>query len=175
MGGSPIRVLLIEDEETDYLLTRRMLSAVANQTFDLEWANSWQTGIDAIRRCSHDVCLLDFRIGGGDGLELLKESRDIDCKAPVILLTGIGDYSLDIEAMELGAADFLVKDKITPELLERAIRYSIAQAESLDELQRQRDELRVSELQFRSVVQSAGDAIILANEAGNIVGWNKGA
>ena len=103
MGGNSIRVLLIEDEETDYLLTRRMLSSVESQSFDLEWANSWQAGIDAIRRCGHDVCLLDFRIGGGDGLELLKESRDIGCKAPVILLTGIGDYRLDIEAMELGA------------------------------------------------------------------------
>src|SRR5262249_51049822 len=144
------------------------------QTFDLDWANSWQTGIDAIRRCNHDVCLLDFRIGGGDGLELLKESRDT-CKAPVILLTGIGDYCLDIEAMELGAADFLVKDKITPDLLERAIRYSIAQSHSLKELQRQRDELRASELRFRAVVQSAPDAIILADENAKIAGWNGGA
>jgi PAS domain S-box-containing protein len=175
MGRSPIRVLLIEDEETDYLLTRRMLSAVATQVFDLEWANSWQAGIDAIRRCAHDVCLLDFRIGGGDGLELLKESRDLACKTPVILLTGVGDYRLDIEAMELGAADFLVKDKITPDLLERTIRYSLAQARSLEELQRQRDELRASELRFRAVVQSAADAIILADENARIAGWNAGA
>jgi len=154
MGGNSIRVLLIEDEETDYLLTRRMLSTVQDQSFDLEWANSWQTGIDAIRRCAHDICLLDFRIAGGDGLELLKESRDIGCKAPVILLTGIADYRLDLEAMELGASDFLVKDKITPELLERAIRYSLAQSRSLEQLQRQRDQLRASELRFRAVVQS---------------------
>lgn len=175
MGRNPIRVLLIEDEETDYLLTRRKLTAIENQSYDLEWADSWGSGIEAVRRCAHDVCLLDYRIGGGDGLELLKESRHIGCKAPVILLTGIGDHRLDVEAMELGAADFLLKDKLTPELLERSIRYSMAQAETLDELQRQRDELRVSELRFRSVVQSAADAIILADDAGNIVGWNRGA
>src|SRR5215471_9936346 len=175
MASGAIRILLIEDQETDYLLTRRMLASCENQPFDLQWSNSWQTGIEAIRRCAHDVCLLDYRIEGADGLELLKESCDIGCTAPVILLTGISDYRLDVEAMELGAADFLVKDKITTELLERSIRYSIAQAESLDELQRQRDVLRASELQFRSVVQSAGDAIILANEAGNIIGWNNGA
>src|SRR6516162_2392084 len=151
MGRNPVRVLLVEDQETDYLLTRRLLSSVENQSYDLEWADSWQAGIEAIRRCSHDVCLLDFRIGGGDGLELLKESRDIGCKAPVILLTGIGDYRLDLEAMELGAADFLVKDKLTPAFLERAIRYAIAQSKALKELERQRDELRLSELRFRSV------------------------
>ena len=175
MPPGAIRVLLIEDQETDYLLTRRMLASCENQSFDLQWANSWQTGIEAIRRCAHDVCLLDYRIAGADGLELLKESFDIGCKAPVILLTGISDYRLDLEAMELGAADFLVKDKITPELLERSIRYAIAQSKAMLELRRQQEDLRASELRFRSVVQSAGDAIILADETGKIVFWNKGA
>src|SRR6185369_11746691 len=109
MGQIPIRILLIEDQESDYLLTRKMLSSCETQAFDLRWANSWQAGIEEIRRCAHDVCLLDFRIGGGNGLELLKESRDIGCKAPVIFLTGVSDYRLDVEAMELGAADFLIK------------------------------------------------------------------
>lgn len=175
MARSPIHILLIEDEETDYLLTRRMLSAIQNQSYEVQWAKSWATGIEAIRRREHDVCLLDFRIDGGDGLELLKESRNIGCIAPVILLTGVGDHQLDIEAMALGAGDFLVKGKITPELLERSIRYSIVQAQTMDELQRQRDEMRASELRFRSVFQSAADAIILADETAKIVGWNKGA
>jgi protein-histidine pros-kinase len=119
--------------------------------------------------------LLDYRIGGGDGLELLKESRRAFHNAPVILLTGVADYRLDVAAMELGAADFLVKDQITPALLERSIRYAIAQAGTLDELKRQQDELRGSELRFRSVVQSAADAIILTDEHTKIIFWNKGA
>ena len=175
MGQIPTRVLLIEDQEADYLLTRRMLAKCENQVFDLDWANSWQTGIEAIRRCTYDVCLLDFRIGGGDGLELLRESRKVGCKAPVILLTGINDYRLDLEAMEFGAADFLVKDTITPELLERSIRYAIAQARAMEELCYRQDQIRASELRFRSVVQSVGDAIILSDENARILFWNKGA
>src|SRR2546425_10849284 len=175
MGRQPIRVLLIEDCESDYILTRRMLSSIENQVVDLEWVSSWQTGIEAIRRAGHDVCLLDYRIGGGDGLELLKESRKTFHNAPVILLTGVADYRLDIEAMQLGAADFLVKDQITPALLERSIRYAIAQVRNLEELRRQQDELRASELRFRSVVHSAADAIILADEGGKIIFWNQGA
>src|SRR5437879_1771611 len=116
MGQQPTRVLLIEDSESDYLLTRRMLSSIENHVFDLEWAASWQTGIEAIRRNVHDVCLLDYRLGGGDGLELLNEARG-SSDAPVILLTGVSDYRLDVEAMQLGAADFLVKDQLTPALL----------------------------------------------------------
>jgi two-component system sensor histidine kinase/response regulator len=175
MRQSAIRVLLVEDREEDYLLTRRLLSRCENQTFDLEWANSWQTGIEAIRRCAHEVCLLDFRIGGGDGLELLKESRDIGCQAPIVVLTGVSDYRLDVEAMKLGAMDFLVKDKITPELLERSIRFAITQGKTVDELRRRQDEICASELRFRSVVQSAADAIILYDENGKILFWNQGA
>ena len=175
MAPSPIRVLLIEDEETDYLLTRRMLSSSGDHAFDLQWADSWQAGIEAIRRCAHDVCLLDFRIGGGDGLELLKESQDIGCRAPVILLTGISDYRLDVEAMELGAADYLVKDKLTPDLLERTIRYALSHAQAVDELRRRQDDLSASDLRFRSIVQSATDAIILSDESAKILFWNKGA
>jgi protein-histidine pros-kinase len=175
MGQIPIRILLIEDQESDYLLTRKMLASCETQAFDLQWANSWQAGIEAIRRCAHDICLLDFRIGGGDGLELLKESRSIGCNAPIILLTGISDRKLDLEAMEYGAADFLLKDKLTPDLLERSIRYAIAQAHAMDELRRNRDELRASELRFRAVVQSAGDAIIISDESANVRFWNSGA
>jgi len=77
--------------------------------------------------------------------------------------------------MQLGAADFLVKDQLTPTLLERSIRYAIAQARTLQELQRQQDELRASELRFRSVVQSAADAILQADENARIIFWNKSA
>ena len=175
MDRQPVRVLLIEDSESDYLLTRHLLGSIENQIFDLEWASSWQMGIEAIRRAGHDICLLDYRIGGGNGLELLRETRAVSYQFPVILLTGVSDYRLDVEAMQLGAADFLVKDQLTPALLERSIRYAIAQARTLEELQRQQRELRASELRFRSVVQSAGDAIILTDEYGRIVIWNLGA
>jgi PAS domain S-box-containing protein len=175
MGQPPIRVLLIEDTESDYLLTRRMLSSIGNDMFALEWAASWQAGIEAIRRRAHDVCLLDYRIGGGDGLELLKEACETCHEAPVIILTGVADRRLDVEAMQLGAADFLVKDQLTPTLLERSIRYAVDQARTLNELRLRQDELRVSELRFRSVVQSAGDAIVLADETGRVMFWNRGA
>ena len=87
----------------------------------------------------------------------------------------MADYRLDVEAMQLGAADFLVKDQLTPTLLERSIRYAVAQARTLEELRRQQDELRASELRFRSVVQSAGDAILQADENARIIFWNKSA
>ena len=175
MDRRTTRVLLIEDEESDYLLTRRMLSSIEGVLFELEWASSYDAGLAGILRAAHDVYLLDYRIGGSDGLELLKQANVSGCKAPVVMLTGMSDYRLDVEAMELGAADFLIKDQLTPALLERSIRYAIAQARTLDELRRQQDELRASELRFRSVVQSASDAIILSDDKASILFWNQGA
>ena len=175
MGLRPTRILLIEDQESEYLLTKRMLSTIEGQAFELEWAPSYSTGLAAILRAAHDVCLLDYKINNSDGLEILRESQKSACKAPVIILTAMGDYRLDVEAMQLGAADFLVKDQLTPTLLERSIRYAIAQARTLEELRRQQDELRASELRFRSVVQSASDAILQADENARIIFWNKSA
>jgi protein-histidine pros-kinase len=80
-----------------------------------------------------------------------------------------------MEAMNRGAADYLIKDEITPALLERSIRYAIAQARHLDELRRQKDELRTSELRFRAVVQSANDGIIITDGEARIILWNSGA
>ena len=168
-------VLLIEDREEDYLLTRRMLSSIEGKVFDLKWCSSYQEGLDAIRLGRHDICLLDYRLGDRDGLELLKECEAPHLKAPVILLTGIYDYGVDLAGMRLGAADFLVKDQITPSLLERSIRYAIEQFRALHELRRQQDELRMSELRFRSVVQSAADTIIFSDDKGKIIFWNNGA
>jgi PAS domain S-box-containing protein len=166
---------LIEDREEDYLLTRRMFSAIEGTVFDLKWAASYDEGIEAIRLAMHDVCLLDYRLGDRDGLELLKEYDAVRPKAPVILLTGNYDYGVDLAAMRLGAADFLVKDQITPSLLERTIRYAVQQSQTLHELQRQQDEVCASEVRFRSVVQSAPDAIILSDDKGKIIFWNGGA
>lgn len=175
MGLPPTRILLIEDQETDYILTRRMLSSIQGQFFEVEWAPSLDRGREAIRRGEHDVCLLDYRLNGDDGLELLKECQGAECKAPIILLTGSADHNLDVEAVKLGASDFLIKDQLTPALLERSIRHAITQALTLEELRRQQNEIRASELRFRSVVQSAADAIILADEDARILFWNKGA
>jgi diguanylate cyclase (GGDEF)-like protein/PAS domain S-box-containing protein len=70
--------------------------------------------------------------------------------------------------MKAGAADYLVKSELTAPLLERAIRYSLKHARSLEEIQN-------SEAKFRSVIQSASDAILLVNEDGRITLWNAGA
>src|SRR6266496_3472350 len=86
---------------------------------------SFATGLEAITRNQHDVCLGDYRLGADNGIELLRAALERGCKAPIILLTGQGEHEIDLEAMKAGAADYLVKGRLDSGLLERSIRYAI--------------------------------------------------
>jgi signal transduction histidine kinase len=123
----PVRVLLVDDDREDYLLTRDLLSDIPGDRFHLHWVSSYEEGKKAICSGEYDVHLLDYRLGEHTGLDLLEELNSIGCHGPVILLTGQGEFEIDQAAMKAGAADFLEKGRLDAILLERAIRYAIQQ------------------------------------------------
>lgn len=123
--NSGIKVLLIEDDEDDFVLLRGMLSDLYEQDFELEWVQTWSDGLEAIRRNDHDVCLLDYCLGPSNGIELVEQAIENHCTMPIILLTGQGGREIDLRAMRAGAADYLDKNKLTPALFDRALRYSL--------------------------------------------------
>ncbi len=122
-----IKVLLIEDDDDDYLITRDLLAEIDPQRFALAWAADYDAALQKIAVASYDVCLLDYRLGAQDGLALLRQARAMDFDAPVILLTGQPDLEIDLQAMKAGAADYLVKGQLDAAALERSIRYTIQQ------------------------------------------------
>ncbi|MEX1258243.1 MAG: ATP-binding protein [Gemmatimonadota bacterium] len=126
-ASDAIRVLLVEDDEEDYLLTRDLLARVPEGNYRLEWARSFQEGIAQLEERTFDVCLLDFRLGARDGLDFLGEATARHIHVPVMVLTGSRDPELDRALMNAGAAEFLEKGRLDPQLLERTIRYAIRQ------------------------------------------------
>ena len=136
-----LRVLLVDDDEDDYVLIRELLSEIPGLA--LEWADGYEEALEALSEGSYDVCLVDYRLGRGSGLELIREAARRGHNAPMILLAGLGDRQVDLEAMRAGASDYLVKGEIDAPTLERSIRYAFARAyRSLSE----------SEQRFRSLV-----------------------
>ncbi len=129
-----VRVLIVDDDADDYVMLRDLLVEVQDSKFTVDWASSYETGKAELAKKAHDVCFFDFRLGGRTGLDLLKESIAEGCKIPIILLTGYGEHEVDLEAMQLGAADYLIKDQISPFLIERSIRYSIYRAQTIEAL-----------------------------------------
>lgn len=129
-----IHVLLIDDDQDDFLIVSDMLSEAEDTRFELDWAQTYEAGLEAMSRLEHDVYLLDYFMGEKDGLELLKIAVENGCKAPVIFLTAHGNYSVDLKAMKAGASDYLVKGQFSAPILERSIRYSITSKRIEEEL-----------------------------------------
>ena len=140
--AAALHVLIVDDDEDDFVVAQSLLSKIEGQQFKVEWAASYEDGLAAIERGRHDVYLLDFRLGARSGLELLREIVSSGRKAPAILVTGQGDHDIDVEAMRAGALDYLVKDRIDSDLLERSIRYAVERSrverrleEAIDDLE----------------------------------------
>jgi two-component sensor histidine kinase len=119
------RALLIEDNDADYVAIKGFLGSIPRSNIVLDRVATSDQGLSLMCSNQYDVYLLDYRLGGDDGLDLLQKAVSSGCKKPVIFLTGYDQYDVDVEAMNRGAFDFLVKNKIDPPSLERSIRYAI--------------------------------------------------
>jgi diguanylate cyclase (GGDEF)-like protein/PAS domain S-box-containing protein len=146
------RILLVEDDEDDYLITRNLLAAQSRMQFELDWRAAYEEGLAEIRRRRHDAYLIDYRLGRRTGLDLVREGFGTGPRAPVILLTGQDDYQIDLEASALGVADYVTKQALDPTGLERAIRYAISHSGALSDLAR-------SEERYELATRAANDGI----------------
>ena len=133
-GPKPLRVLLIDDDHDDFVLTKELIADLGGR-FTLDWVGTYEAGLEAICDGTHDVYLLDYRLGARTGIELLHEAHGHGCSSPVILFTGQGQSRTDLEALDAGADDYLEKAGLTAALLERSIRYSLAQRRAETELE----------------------------------------
>jgi diguanylate cyclase (GGDEF)-like protein len=120
-----LRVLLIDDDQDSEVLVGALLKDIDRSSFILDWFDSYESGLEQIRKGYHDVCLLDYRLGAKDGVELLNEALVSSGTMPVIMLTGYEESGLDILALNAGASDYLIKGDLNGTILERSIRYSI--------------------------------------------------
>lgn len=168
MSERPIHILMIDDDEDDFFLVTELLHDISPEQYLLEWAPTYQKGLDAIEKSTHDVLLVDYRLGPNTGIDILRRLNEMHHQPPVIMLTGKGDYSIDREAMQAGAYDYLVKGEMTADLLERSIRYA------LDEFNHRRS-IEESEKKYYGIFEKAHDLIVLADCDRNIIDANPAA
>lgn len=164
----PIRLLLIEDDAEDAARLRELLGAARLASYALDWASSSQEGIERLRRNEHDVCLLDAFMVAADGWDVLHDLERNGCQVPVVILAGEGGTEVALTAMRAGAMDTLDKGALTPELLERVIRYAIQRCQA--ELA-----LRASEERFRTIIGGINDGLVLADLHGGTLALNPAA
>jgi signal transduction histidine kinase len=131
-----IRVLLIDDDQDEFVLTRDLLNDVPSGRFKLDWVPDYNAGVEAVVSGQYDAFLVDYRLGAKTGIDLLRETRARGRSGPVILFTGQGQSRTDVEALDAGADDYLEKAGLTPALLDRSIRFALVQFRAAAELER---------------------------------------
>ncbi len=167
---SVIRVLLVEDDEDDYILVRDMLKDVSGQKYELKWISSADEAIKEHYFTESDVCVLDYRLGQQNGIECLHQMQKAGYAKPLIMLTGQGDHEVDMLAMREGAADYLDKSSLTSVLLERSLRYAIDRTKNLQALKASGS--RLKSLSEKLVHTQENERKAIARELHDSIGAN---
>lgn len=168
MISTRARVLLIDDDEVDFVITRKLIAQLDRADYELDWAESYDAGLEILERGQHDVCLLDYRLGNQDGLGLLREVACRGVQIPMILLTAHGDAEVDRQALDMGAAGFLDKAQLDAPSLDRVMRYALKREGVVADLINQNSELLTLNRITRLAI--AGDMNGVADEAARFMG-----
>jgi DNA-binding NtrC family response regulator len=168
MNNKLIRVLLVDDDEDDYFLTREYFQDLVNWKFDIIWCANFRDAEAQIRNNKFDLYLFDYLLGENTGIDLIELACTFECEEPIILLTGKGDTKIAVEALRLGAADYLIKSELDAEKLERSIRYALERTSVLKAL-------RHSERRYRRIFEESNDFLFISDLEGNIIDFNEAA
>lgn len=154
----PIKLLLVEDDEDDVMLAKEYLAQIDTFDFDVHWASNIDQARKRATNEMFDIYLVDYYLGGENGLAFVRFLHDSKILAPSIIMTGQANPNVDIDASRSGAADYLVKGELDASLLERSIRYALSQAKIIRELNEK-------ERKYRSLFERSIDPILLATRS----------
>jgi len=152
-------ILIVDDDEDDFLLTSELIRNIPSSGFTINWCYSYKEALELMISKRYDLYLIDYLLGAKTGLDLLKEAIAAGVEEPVILLTGKGNQKVDIEAMRVGAMDYLVKGEFNEEKLERSIRYALERAATLKAL-------RLNERKYRNMFERSKDMVFIGDRSG---------
>lgn len=120
MHGQALRLLLVEDDESDRLAMRRTLAKITSRSEILD-VTTRRGALAILGDQDFDCAFIDHRLPDGNGLDLIASAKAQGASTPLVMLTGYGDEDLAVDALRNGAVDFLSKSKVTAERVHRAL------------------------------------------------------
>lgn len=160
-----IKVLLVEDDLEDFKIFKSYLSTIKRSNFEIERVFNYEDSLKLMLKKEHDIYLLDYYLGQKNGLDLMKEALSLGFNRPVIFLTGRKNSDTDLEALQYGAYDYLVKDYVNAENLERSIKYALSKF-NLE------NQLRDQKVILETILENSPVGICVTNKDMFINHWN---
>jgi two-component system cell cycle sensor histidine kinase/response regulator CckA len=166
-----LKILILEDNADDILLLKEMTAEMSNfdfadTEFEVNYRESLREGIQYLKSHPVDLIILDLTLLDSQGLNTLqrlretKEARNI----PIIVLTVMDDKKAGIEAVKMGAQEYLVKSDITAKFLSTSIRYALERHQLKLQLEKETEELKQSENQFIEILTSIPDGVVILDK-----------
>jgi diguanylate cyclase (GGDEF)-like protein len=127
--GKSIKLLVVDDDEDDIFLITEALSEVQGTRYVVTAVSSALSAMVKLTSEAFDVIFSDYRLGAVTGVDFINSVRGAGIDTPIILLTGIADHVIDNAALQAGSSDFVPKTAITPDVLDRSVRYALAHSD----------------------------------------------
>tara|TARA_R110002049_G_scaffold285698_1_gene466725 strand:- start:127663 stop:128595 length:933 start_codon:yes stop_codon:yes gene_type:complete len=162
-----IRVLMIEDDDVDAAFINRLLTSCPDQTFSVDHVKSLSAAIETLSKNDYEAALLDLSLPDAVGLESFEKIRALDARLPVVMLTGMNDEDVGLQAIESGAQDFVAKEHVSGQMLFRVLRFAIARQLKVMGFQAAADTDPLTSLPNRRYLQSHFDEFIKSAEIKN--------
>lgn len=171
MDGKPLKVLLVEDNPADARLIRELLvdtraTYTAPPVFELLHVNRMAAALAYLENIDFDVALVDLSLPDSQGLKTFITIRDAAPEIAVVVLSGLKDENVAVQAMQHGAQDYLSKWEIDTGVLVRSLRYAVERHRLWLELEKKKLALEASEARRRAIIENNADGIIIVNKGG---------
>ncbi len=171
MTDKPVSILLVEDNPGDRRLIREMLAEPSNVTFDVQYADRLQAAIEYLGRNGVEAILLDLGLPDSQGLETLRKVYAQVSELPIVVLTGLNDEMIGVQAVNEGAQDYLIKGQVDTHLLRRTIRYAIERKQAEERERRLQLQLNLSNRLASLGLMVEGIAHEINNPLASVIGF----